>query len=153
MTAHHKNGAGDVLGASAMTVTVGQPLTFTATVTGTNPTGDVTFKDGAATLGIGTLINGHASYATGSLTIGNHNVTALYGGDANNGASTSAAITATVRAASASGAGGGRTGGGGAISVADLGMFLSLVGACTLKRLQRVRGHSSVRATRAISWA
>jgi hypothetical protein len=33
----------------------GQAVTFTATVTGTSPTGTVTFKDGATVLGTGTL--------------------------------------------------------------------------------------------------
>jgi uncharacterized repeat protein (TIGR01451 family) len=74
----------------------GQAVTFTATVTGTSPTGTVTFKDGAAVLGTGTLNNGHATFTTSSLTTGSHSITATYGGDANNAGSTSAALTQVV---------------------------------------------------------
>src|SRR5262249_54955311 len=39
------------LATSAATIGTGQSVTFTATVTGVNPTGTVTFSDGSATLG------------------------------------------------------------------------------------------------------
>ena len=71
----------------------GTPLTFTATVTGTSPTGNVAFYDGTTLLGTSAL-NGsfQASFTTGSLVIGSHSITARYAGDATNTASTSAAL-------------------------------------------------------------
>lgn len=73
-----------------------QPVTFIAVVTvnapgaGT-PTGTVTFKDGTTTLGSSALDGtGTATITTSSLTVGIHNITASYSGDANyvNGTST-----------------------------------------------------------------
>jgi hypothetical protein len=74
----------------------GQSVTFTATVapvTGTNtPGGTVTFKDGATTLGTGTLNgvsgNDQATFTTSALTVGSHVITAVYGGDPNDNGST-----------------------------------------------------------------
>lgn len=80
-------------------VTPGQAITITATVTGSNPTGSVTFKDGGATLGSASLSNGQASLATSFATAGAHSLTAVYAGDANNAGSTSAAASLTVNAA------------------------------------------------------
>ncbi len=78
--------------------TFGQSVTFTATVTDSGtPTGTVTFKDGATTLGTGTLNgSGQASFATSSLSVGSHTITAEYGGDGTHGASTSAPLTQVV---------------------------------------------------------
>jgi hypothetical protein len=65
----------------------GQSVTFTATVavtppaTGT-PTGTVTFKEGAKTLGTGTLSAGNATFSTAALTIRNHTITASFAGTA-----------------------------------------------------------------------
>ncbi len=75
----------------------GQSITFTATVTGNNPTGTVTFTDvtNAAVIGTGTVSAGSATLAIG-LTGGTHQIVASYGGDANNSASTSPALTQTV---------------------------------------------------------
>jgi hypothetical protein len=81
----------------------GQAVTFTATVTtsGSNaPTGTVTFDDSSMALGAGTLNgSGVASYTTSSLTVGQHSITALYGGDVNNAGSTSAVLTQIVNTA------------------------------------------------------
>lgn len=75
----------------------GQAVTFTATVTGASPTGTVTFKDGTATLGTGTLNGaGQAIFTTTSLTVGSHTITAAYAGDTNNAASASATISQAV---------------------------------------------------------
>ncbi|HEX7925754.1 MAG TPA: Ig-like domain repeat protein, partial [Bradyrhizobium sp.] len=82
--------------------TPGQSVTFTATVTGASPTGTVQFKDGAAILGTVALAGGVASLTTSSLSTGGHSITAVYGGDANNTASTSAALTQTVNQAASS---------------------------------------------------
>lgn len=73
----------------------GQSLTFTATVTANSPgsgtpTGTVTFKDGASTLGTGSLNgSGQATFTTTSLLASSHNITASYGGDNNYTASAS----------------------------------------------------------------
>ena len=74
----------------------GQSVTFTATVSGTTPMGTVTFKDGAAVLGMGTLVNGVATFTISALTIGSHSITGVYGGDTHFAASTSAALAQTV---------------------------------------------------------
>ena len=67
----------------------GQSVTFTATVSAVAPgagtaTGTVTFKDGATTLGTGTLNgSGQATFSTSSLSVATHTITAEYGGDSN----------------------------------------------------------------------
>ena len=75
----------------------GDPLTFTATVTGGTPTGNVTFHAGATLLGTSAL-NGsfQASLTTSSLAAGSNNITARYAGNTNNGASTSAVLAIQV---------------------------------------------------------
>jgi len=89
------------LTSSASSIASGASVTFTATVTGASPTGTVTFKNGAASLGTGTLNNaGIATLATTALvTIGTDSITAVYPGDVNNLPSTSSALTETVTAA------------------------------------------------------
>ena len=83
--------------------TYGQAVTFTATVSPASgsgtPTGTVTFKDGVATLGSGTLSGGVASLlTTGATTLaaGTHTITAVYGGDSTFTTSTSSNLTQTV---------------------------------------------------------
>ena len=80
----------------------GTPLTFTATVTGTTPTGNVAFYDGAALLG-NSALNGsfQASFTTSSLGIGPHSITAKYVGNATHAASTSAAMAIEITGLSA----------------------------------------------------
>jgi subtilase family serine protease len=85
---------------------LGVSVTFTATVTtvGTNPpTGTVTFNDSGTAIGTGTLatVAGAqvATFATSTLTVGTHSITATYGGDANNSASTSSPPLSQVIAA------------------------------------------------------
>jgi Bacterial Ig-like domain (group 3)/Autotransporter beta-domain len=82
--------------------TFGQPVIFTATVNGSggNPTGPVTFKDGANVIGTGTLNgNGQATLATSSLSAGNHAITAVYGGDSTFSGSTSPVLSQVVNMA------------------------------------------------------
>jgi len=80
---------------SANPSSVGQAVTFTATVTGSTPTGTVTFFDGATALGTGTLSGaGTATFTTSALTLGNHAITAKYNGDANNSPAPRGAIQA-----------------------------------------------------------
>ena len=76
----------------------GQSVTFTATVTGDNPTGSVRFDDDVTTLGSGTVNAGMASITTSALAVGSHPITAMYGGDASNLASSSSILTQVVLA-------------------------------------------------------
>ncbi len=84
------------------TVIAGNAVTFTATVsplgtTGT-PTGIVTFKDGATTIGTGVLNAADvATLAISTLASGAHSITAVYAGDTNYATSTSPAVTQTVQ--------------------------------------------------------
>ena len=80
--------------------TVGQSVTFTASVSGAGgpPTGTVTFKEGATILGTGTLSSGTATFSTASLGVGTHPITAVYSGDATFAASTSNTVTQVVNA-------------------------------------------------------
>ena len=82
--------------------TYGEATTFTATMAvvapgaGT-PTGTVTFKDGATTLGTGTLDgSGEATFTTSDLAVGSHAISVVYGGDANFQGATSADLTQVV---------------------------------------------------------
>jgi predicted secreted protein len=76
---------------------VGQPATFVATVTPSTATGSVQFLDGATVLGTVTLSGGSATFATSSLAQGTHSITAVYSGDANDTASTSAVLSQGVK--------------------------------------------------------
>jgi len=80
-------------------------VTFTAKVTAIAPgaglpTGTVTFKDGATTLGTGALANvggtATGTFTTSSLSAGSHPITATYGGNTTFLTSTSAPLTQTV---------------------------------------------------------
>jgi len=84
----------------------GASVTFTATVTGTAPTGTVAFTDGATSLAgcsaIALTGSGNARTAacsTSALTAGTHSISAAYGGDAGNVASTSSALSQVVKSA------------------------------------------------------
>ena len=80
---------------------VGQPVTFTATISpaapeaGT-PTGTVTFSEGARALGITTLLNGQAAFSTAGLAPGLHVITAIYSGDSNFSSATSGLLDQCV---------------------------------------------------------
>jgi len=81
-------GTSVVLTSSVNPSTVGQSVTFTATVTisgggGVPPAGTVTFFDGANPLGTPTLNgSGVATYTTSTLANGLHQMTAVYNGNA-----------------------------------------------------------------------
>jgi uncharacterized repeat protein (TIGR01451 family) len=79
--------------------TVGQSVTFTATVTSASgvPTGTVTFFDGGTAIGTATLTAGAASFTTSTLLAGTHVITARYGGSAGFPASNSSALTQIVQ--------------------------------------------------------
>jgi Bacterial Ig-like domain (group 3)/FG-GAP-like repeat len=83
------------LTSSANPSTVGQSITFTATLSA-NVTGTVTFLDGSAILGTSTVNNGTAILITSTLTAGSHTITASFGGDTNNSPAVSAPLTQTV---------------------------------------------------------
>src|SRR5208283_1475129 len=86
---------------------IGQPVTFTATVTADAPstavpTGTVDFLDGATNLGTGTLNNaGTATFTTSTLAPGVHqSIKAVYSGDGTNFAGSTTAleqISITIR--------------------------------------------------------
>lgn len=82
----------------------GSPVTLTAVVYGSNPTGTVTFYDDGASIGTGALNSGTATLAVSNLSVGTHsNITAAYSGDTDNAASTSGAVTETINPAGLSG--------------------------------------------------
>jgi hypothetical protein len=78
--------------------TFGDSVTFTATVSPSTATGSVTFYDGPISLGSGTLSDGIASLSTATLSGGDHNITAVYGGDTNDATSTSSELVQHVNA-------------------------------------------------------
>ncbi len=93
------------LGTSSQNPAYGASITLTATVStggAHTPTGSVTFRDGSTTIGSGTLSGSGASatatYVTKStdLAVGANPLTAAYGGDANNAASTSQTLVVTT---------------------------------------------------------
>jgi sugar lactone lactonase YvrE len=87
------------LTASAATVAVTMPITFTATVTGKSgtPTGSVAFMAGATTLATAKLNgSGVAVYVTSALPLGQHSITAVYQGDTDVAGATSNAVSVTV---------------------------------------------------------
>jgi hypothetical protein len=80
----------------------GQSVTFTATVTHTGtgtPTGTVTFKDGTTVLGSGALSGGKATFATATLAVATHTITAVYAGTSSFAGSTSPALSQVVNSA------------------------------------------------------
>ena len=84
---------------SANPSTLGQLVTFVATVSmsGGTPSGTVTFRNGTTTLGTSTLNGaGQATFTTSSLTVGSHSITAVYGGSGSFTASTSAVLIQVV---------------------------------------------------------
>ncbi|MDQ3280043.1 MAG: M36 family metallopeptidase [Acidobacteriota bacterium] len=100
--------------AAATTTTVSatpNPSTFGSTVTinaNVNSTGaqvnggTVTFKDGATTIGSGTVSAGVASMTISTLTAGAHSLTAVYGGNASFLTSTSSSYALTINKAASS---------------------------------------------------
>ena len=86
------------LTASASTTTPSSAVTFTDTVSSSSgtPTGSVSFYDGTTLLATVTLSSEHASYTSAGLVTGTHSITAVYSGDSNFLASSSAAVVVTV---------------------------------------------------------
>lgn len=84
------------------TAASGVTVTLTATISPSNATGTVTFKDGATTIGTGTVSSGIASMTTSSLSVGSHTLTAAFA-SSNTGAytdSTSSSLGYTISSGS-----------------------------------------------------
>lgn len=84
--------------------TVGQTVTFTATVAAgeSTPTGTVQLLDGATSLGSKPLVGGTAAFDVTGLGVGDHQLTAVYSGDDTHATSTSSVLTQQVGAAATS---------------------------------------------------
>src|SRR5439155_17097392 len=84
------------LSVNPSSITVGGTVTLSATVTGTSPTGSVTFNEGATVLGTARLSAGQASLNATVMSAGSHSLTATYSGDASNAGSTSSSTSMSV---------------------------------------------------------
>jgi hypothetical protein len=87
-----------LLGASPNPAVIGATVTFTATVSSLagTPSGSVSFLDGGALMGMGTLASGVATYSTNTLAAGSHNITANYGGASGFASSTSSVVVEVI---------------------------------------------------------
>ncbi len=104
-----QDGSQTTLSTSANPAVLGQPVTFTATVSAAapgsgTPTGQVTFYDGTTAIDTETLVGGSAAYTTSSLTLGIYPISVAYGGDPDFIGSTSATINEAVKQESAAAA-------------------------------------------------
>jgi hypothetical protein len=84
---------------SPTSLTYGEPLTLTATVTttdGTTATGTITFLHGSVPIGTATLSGGKATLTTSSLEPGEYSLTANYSGSATEWAKQSPAVVVQV---------------------------------------------------------
>jgi hypothetical protein len=85
---------------AALTGTLaGNSAQLTATITpqvSGQPSGTVSFMDGATALGSATLVNGVATFTTGALPGGSNSLSAVYGGDANFTGATSNTVVEMV---------------------------------------------------------
>ncbi len=79
----------------------GETVTCTA-VLPANATGQVSFAEGAATLGVGTVVDERAAFTTTQLAVATHSITALYGGDINYNGASSPAVSQVVNKATLS---------------------------------------------------
>jgi hypothetical protein len=87
-----------VLSSSANTADENQQLTLTATVTGLNPTGTVSFVSAGTTLGTGAAVSGVAAFSASFAAAGTYAVTANYAGDSENLPSSSSPVTIMIAA-------------------------------------------------------
>jgi hypothetical protein len=96
-----KASTGTTVAPSSSTVTIGDPVTFTASVSPSAAGGTVQFKVDGSDFGAAQPLSGGTAtsqaFGTGTLTIGNHTVQAVYNGDADYFGSTSAVATFRVR--------------------------------------------------------
>jgi hypothetical protein len=91
-----------VTSSPSTTTVFGQPVTFTASVTGSSPTGTVDFLDGATTLcsGVTLASNQAACTPASALSVGSHSIQANYSGDSGNSSSTNSLSQTVDQAAS-----------------------------------------------------
>lgn len=90
------------LTSSANSSVVGQPVTFSTTISAPSgtPTGTVGFFDGSASLGVQALNNsGSTSITIPNLLLGSHSITAVYSGDDSNFGVTSTPLNQVVNQA------------------------------------------------------
>ena len=91
------NSTTTTLAATPLSSVFGQPISLTATVTASgNPSGDVKFLDGTASIGTASVSGSIATLSTSGLSIGTHTMSADYLGDATFLPSTSQAVSVTV---------------------------------------------------------
>jgi len=88
------------LSVSANNANENQQLSLTATITGSNPTGTVTFNTATATLGTANVTSSTATLPFAFTAPGTYAITAKYSGDIANLTSTSNTVTVTVAAPS-----------------------------------------------------
>ncbi|MBB5342420.1 Ig-like domain repeat protein [Tunturibacter empetritectus] len=92
---------GTISGTSTGAALIGNPITFTASVTGSSanpPTGLVTLSDGSTILGTASVnSSGVATFSVSTLALGPHTLTATYAGDTQNFPGTSPALTEVVQ--------------------------------------------------------
>ena len=93
------------LAVSSNSVTLGQSITATATVTPGTATGKVTFYDGVTVLGVGALSSGTATLPNISLPAGMRSLKAYYAGDSGDSPSISTTVPVTVTTTSSDGFG------------------------------------------------
>jgi hypothetical protein len=98
-----QGGSSIALTNSGSSIAFGTAETFTAAITPamtgrSTPTGSVSFYDGTTLLGTGSVSAGVASFASSSLAVGAHSITAVYTGDSNSNPVTSSASAVTVTA-------------------------------------------------------
>ncbi len=88
----------NTLVSSANPTFVSNAVTFTATLAPSagTPTGTMSFYDGTTLLGTQPLSNNAATYTSSALATGTHSITAVYSGNANYTAATSAAVSEVV---------------------------------------------------------
>ncbi len=98
------------LASSSNPAPAGSSVTLTATVTGTTPTGTVQFSEAGVAIpgceAVALVGGGNSTTAactTAGLAMGSHAITAIYDGDASNGASSSSVLSQTISAAAAFG--------------------------------------------------
>src|SRR5205085_1129009 len=83
-------------------VTFGQAVQLTASLSASTATGTLQFLDGPLVLATVAVSGATASLSVSTLTAGTHSLSALYSGDANVGAGTSPVLTINVSKANSS---------------------------------------------------
>ncbi len=95
-----KNNTSTLLSSNVSSSSTGQTVNFNVTVIPNTATGIVQFFSGSTSLGSVQLSFGAASFSTSQLPAGANVITAAYGGDAGNNASTSSPVTVSIKTTS-----------------------------------------------------